>query len=305
MADTGLGQTWPGVLGDPPGSAGGTNQENSWWVDAFTNRMHHLAQQKYSKLRMCVRTADCRANTYSFERLAPSDAVEKTTRHTTTPILDLSHSRRKVVMKDLQWADLVDQEDIRRMLVDPVGAYTTNAGMSMGRAWDDLVIAAFGGVAVDGAGVDVDYLAAQTIAEGTTAFSLDKFLSAKRIMDDNDVDQDGRYLAISPEEEQALLNLTEITSTDYNMKPTLVEGRVRRFLGCDIIISTRLPVVTTVRDSFMWQKDAVGLAVNTDTKVRTSERDDLSYAMQVYAQFTANATRIDDAGVVKIQNVVA
>ena len=296
---------WPGVLGDPPGVPGGDQAANNWWIDAFTDQMHHIAQQKASKFRNVVRNATCKANTYSFERLAPTTAVAKTTRHTTTPLLDLEHSRRRVIMTDLQWAALIDKEDERRMMVDPVSSYTTNAGMSMGRAWDDLIIAAFGGVATDGSGTDVDYLASQTIAEGTTAFSLDKFLQAKRILDDNDVDMDGRYLAISPEEEQALLNLTEITSTDYNVKPTLVDGRVRRFLGCDIIVSTRMPINTTVRDCFMWNKNAMGLAINSDTSTSVDKRPDVSNALQGYCEFTANATRIDDLAVVKIQNLVA
>jgi len=296
---------WPGVLGDLPGSAGAENFENNWWVDDFRDEMFHISQQKGSKLRMCVRNRIVTGNTTQFERLAPSDAIEKTTRHTPTPVLDLTHSRRKVTMKDFLWNDLVDAEDKRRMLVDPVGAYTTNAGMSMGRQWDDLIIAALGGTATDGAGTDVDYLASQTIAEGTTPFDLDKFLSAKRIMDDNDVDPDMRYLLISPEEEQALLNITEITSTDYNVKPTLVDGQVRRFLGCDIIVSTRLPKVTTVRASYMFQKNCAGLAINRDTEIRRDERADISYALQVFARFSANATRIDDSGVVKIENLAA
>jgi hypothetical protein len=44
----------------------------------------------------------------------------------------------------------------------------------------------------------------------------------------------------------------------------------------------------------------VSLAYAKDTKIRVGERPDLSYAMQVFAEFTANATRIDDAGVVSI-----
>jgi hypothetical protein len=300
-----LNSVWPGVLGDPPGVPGGDQAANNWWIDAFTDQMHHIAQQKASKLRNSVRGATCKANTYSFERLAPSTAVVKTTRHTTTPLLDLEHSRRRVIMTDLQWASLIDKEDERRMMVDPVSAYTTNAGMSMGRAWDDLIITAFGGDATDGSGTPVTFLGSQTIGDGTTPFDLDKFLSAKRIMDDNDVDMEGRYLAISPEEEQALLNLTEITSTDYNIKPTLVDGRVRRFLGCDIIVTTRLPINATVRDCYMWQKNAMGLAVNTDTTTSVDKRPDVSNALQVYCEFTANATRIDDLGVVKIENLVS
>ena len=303
MADIGIPYAWPGVAGD----AGDGFQEN-WWVESFKNEMFHLAQQKGSKLRMCVRSRSITGDATYFERFGPSDPIAKSERGQVTPNLgsgEADHSRRKCTMQDFLWGKQVDDQDKRRMLVDPISAYTTAAGMSMGRKWDDLILAGLGGDAFDGTGATISYLAGQLIAEGTTAFSLDKFLQAKFILDNNDVDSDGRYLVISPEEEQALLNLTEVTSTDYNMKPTLVEGKVRRFLGCDIIVTTRCPIATTIRDTFMFQRDCVGLAYAKDTTIRTGERADLSYAMQVFAEFTANATRIDDSGVVKIQNVVS
>jgi len=55
----------------------------------------------------------------------------------------------------------------------------------------------------------------------------------------------------------------------------------------------------------MWSKNSMGLAVNTDTSTAVDRRNDLSNALQVYCEFTANATRIDDLAVVKIQNLVA
>jgi len=300
MADLGESYTWPGVAGD----AGDGLHEN-WWVEAFKNEMFHLAQQKGSKLRGKIRSRSITGDATYFERFGPGTAVAKTVRGAPTPNEDTEHSRRKCVMQDFSWGKQVDDQDKRRMLVDPISAYTTSAGMTMGRAWDDLIIAALGEDAPDGTGTGIALPAGQKIAEGTTAFSLDKFIRGKRILDDGDVDPDNRCLLISPEEEAALLNLTEITSTDYNMRPTLVEGQVRRFLGMDVIVSTRLTEVTTVRDCFMFQKDCMGLAYAKDTTIRTGERPDLSYAMQVYAEFTANAVRIDDAGIVLIQNVIA
>jgi len=300
MADLGESYTWPGTAGD----AGDGLHEN-WWVEAFKNEMIHLSQQKGSKLRSKIRSRSITGDATYFERFGAGTAVAKTVRGAPTPNEDTEHSRRKCIMTDLSWGKQVDDQDRRRMLVDPIGAYTTSAGMTMGRAWDDLIIAAFDADAPDGTGTGIAFGAGQAIDEGTTAFSLDKFLRGKRIMDDQDVDFDNRCLIISPEEEQALLNMTEITSTDYNTRPTLVDGRVRHFLGYDIIVSTRLPEVTTVRDSFMFQKDCMGLAYAKDVTIRAGERPDLSYAMQVYAEFTANAVRIDDAGVVRIQNVIA
>ena len=305
-----LSGAWPGTPGDA-----GDGFENNWWVEAFKDEMFHLAQQKGSKLREKVRNRIVTGDATYFERLAPSDAVRKTTRHTPTPILDLTHSRRKVVMQDWLWSDMVDAEDKRRMLVDPVGAYTTNAGNSMGRKWDDLIIgndgagAVAGGMigdAMDGTGATVVFDAAnQEIPAGAGGMTIAKLTEAKYIMDNNDVDTMGRCIVIGPAQLRDLLDTTEITSVDYNSVKALVKGEINTFLGFDFVTSTRLPLITGERACVAFQKDAVGLAVNRDTEIRRDERSDISYALQVFARFTANATRIDDAGVVRILNVEA
>jgi hypothetical protein len=296
MADTGIDQTWPGTAGDA-----GADQEVNWWVEAFKDEMWHLAQQKGSKLRDKVRTRTVTGDATYFERLGPSDPVQKTTRHTTTPLLELDHSRRKVTMEDWLWSDLVDAEDKRRMLVDPVSAYTTNAAMSMGRKWDDLIIAAAIGNTYDGTGATVAFdTTNQQVAAATSGMTISKLTEAKYILDGNDVEMEDRCLIISPQELQSLLNTTEVTSSDYNSVRALVKGEVNTFLGFDIIVSTRLTDDSTNRNCIAFQKNAMALAVNRDTEIRRDERADLSYALQVFARFTANAGRIDDAGVVSI-----
>jgi len=296
MADTGLDQTWPGTPGDA-----GAGQEVNWWVEAFKDEMWHLAQQKGSKLRAKVRTRTVTGDATYAERLAASDPVAKTTRHQTTPLLDLQHSRRKITMTDWLWNDLVDAEDKRRMLVDPVSAYTTNAGYSMGRKWDDLIIAAAVGSSYDGTGTEVVFdTTNQQVAAGTTGMTIAKLTEAKYILDSNDVDPMGRCIVISPQELSQLLNTTEITSADYNTVRALVKGDLSTFMGFDFIMSTRLTDDATNRNCFAFQRDAIGLAYAKDTEVKVGERADMSYAMQVFARFTANAGRIDDAGVVSI-----
>jgi hypothetical protein len=298
---------WPGTAGDA-----GDQQELNWWIQSFKDEMFHLAQQKGSKLRSKVRNQMVRGESHMFERLAPSDAIEKTTRHTTTPVLDLEHSRRKVTIKDFLWADLVDDEDRRRMLVEPKSEYSKNAGYSMGRKWDDLIIGSDGaatpaidggmlGAAADGTGAAVAFdTVNQQIPSGATGMTIAKLTDAKYIMDVNDVPMEGRIFVISPKALQDLLNTTEITSADYNSVKALVKGEINTFLGFEFVTSTRLPLVTAERCNVAFQRDCVGLAVNRDVEIKISERDDLSYAWQVFARFSANATRIDDAGVVNV-----
>jgi len=308
----GLDAAWPGTAGDA-----GDGQELNWWVEAFKDEMFHLAQQKGSKLRDKVRQRIITGDATYFERLAPSDAIEKTTRHTPTPIIDVTHSRRKVTMKDFMWNDLVDDEDKRRMLVDPVGAYTTNAGYAMGRKWDDLIIGSDGaatpaiaegmlGDAYDGTGTAAAFdTVNQQIASNSEGLTISKLTEAKYVMDNNDVNPEGRCIIVGPAQLRDLLNTTEITSIDYNSVKALVKGEIMNFMGFEFVMSTRLPLLIAERVCVAFQKDCVGLAVNRDTEIRRDERPDVSYALQVFARFTCNATRIDDAGVVRILNVEA
>ena len=204
-------------------------------------------------------------------------------------------------MTDWLWNDLVDAEDKRRMLVDPVSAYTTNAGYSMGRKWDDLVIAAAVGSSYDGTGTEVVFdTTNQQVAAGTSGMTIAKLTEAKYILDSNEVEDMDRCIVISPQELSQLLNTTEITSSDYNSVRALVKGEINTFMGFEFIVSTRLTDDATNRNCFAFQKNAMLLAINKDTEIRRDERPDLSYALQVFARFTANAGRIDDAGVVSI-----
>jgi len=308
--DLGSNYAWPGVAGD----AGDGLQQN-WWVEAFKNEMFHLAQQKGSKLRSQVRSRSITGDATYFERFGPSDPVLKTARGQTTPNLVAEHSRRKVSMKDFLWGKQVDDQDKRRMLVDPISAYTTAAGMSMGRQWDDLIIGSDGaatpailegmlGDAYDGTGATVAFdTANKQIASNTEGMTISKLTEAKFNMDDEDVDPDNRCIIIGPQQMQDLMNTVEVTSSDFNTVKALVEGTITRFLGFEFIVSTRLPLLTAERVCVAFQKDCVGIAYAKDVTIRTGERADLSYAMQVFAEFTANATRIDDAGVVRILNV--
>ena len=94
----------------------GTSTIDVAFIEAFKSNVIHLCQQKPSRLRSTVDTMTVKAEIANVERIGAQESVEKTTRHTPTPILDVPHSRRRFPMQDWQWADLIDEEDEIRML---------------------------------------------------------------------------------------------------------------------------------------------------------------------------------------------
>ena len=271
------------------------------FVQQFQDNLIHLAQQKGSRLRGSVNEQSVKGEKFHFERIGTVAAVAKTTQHTTTPVLDVPHSRRTATMLDYQWADLIDDEDKVRMLVSPDSHYAKSGASSMARAIDDLIIAAALGNAVDGDGSNVALPSGQKIAHGSAGLSLAKLMKTKEILDGNDVDPDDeRFIVLGSKQVSDLLNTTEIKSSDYNSVKALVQGDIDTFMGFKFLRSERLALATTTRSCFAFTKGAMGLGIGSDVKTKIDVRPDKSYAHQVYLSFVAGATRVQDECVVQV-----
>ena len=189
---------------------------NKWYAQAYQDAVMQLAQQKGSNLRNLVWTKESNSEKVNFERLASTAAVAKTTRAVATPNVEMVHDRRVVTLVDYHWATQHDWFDDVRMLVDPKGPYTESGAWAMGRAIDDLIIAAARGNATAGAGSSIALPAGQKIVEGGTAgMTLAKIKQAKRMMDAAEVESEDRYFVLSARQLEDMLGVTEITSSDY------------------------------------------------------------------------------------------
>jgi hypothetical protein len=162
------------------------------------------------------------------------------------------------------------------------------------------------------AGSNVALPSGQTVDEdfGTadSNLTLAKLVEAKRILDKNEISSENRTLVHNASALANLLNDTTVTSADYNSIKALVKGEIDTFLGFKFIQTELLNGTADGTDGdpvlcIAMQKDAMGLAMGQDINVRISERDDKSYATQVYASMSMGATRIEDEGVVSIECV--
>ena len=270
------------------------------FVQQFQDNLIHLAQQKGSRLRASVTEQSVTGEKFNFERLGTVAAVVKSSRHTTTPVLEVPHSRRVATMTDYHWADLIDDEDKVRMLVTPESHYAKSGANSMARAFDDLIIAAATGNAVDGDGSNVALPAGQKIAHGSAGLTLAKLISAKEILDGNEVDDEERFFVLGSQQVSNLLNTTEVKSADYNSIKALVRGDIDTFMGFKFLRSERLNLASTQRKCFAFTKGAMGLGIGKDVTTKIDLRPDKSYAHQVYLSFVAGATRVQDECVVEV-----
>ena len=238
-----------------------------------------------------------------FDQVGVATAQLRTTRHADTPQMDTPHTRRRVSLADYEYADLIDDQDKVRMLIDPTSSYAQAAAAAMGRAMDDVIISAALGTAFTGetGSTSTSFKAANQIANGSADMSIAKLIEAKKILDLADVDPSiPRYIAVGPNQIEALLNTTSVTSSDFNTVKALVQGDVDTFLGFKFIVTNRLSVASNIRSCFAWAEDGIALGVGKDVSARIDERADKGYATQVYYCMSIGATRMEEDKVVQI-----
>jgi hypothetical protein len=280
-----------------------STQITTAFVQQFSSNVQLLSQQMGSLLRGSVSEESVTGEKAFFDQVGQSAAVKRTSRHSDTPILDTPHSRRMVTMDSYEWADLIDDADKVRMLIDPTSAYARTAAAAMGRAMDDSIIAAATGTAKTGksGSTSTSLPSAQQIANGSVDLTIEKLIEAKQKLDVNSVDPSiARYLVCSPFQIQRLLNETAVTSSDFNTVKALVRGEVDTFMGFKFIVSNRLAKAGNIRTCFAWAEDGMKLAVGKDVMARIEERADKSFSTQVYYCATFGATRMEEEKVVQI-----
>jgi hypothetical protein len=279
------------------------------FVQQYRSNVQLLSQQKGSKLRGAVREESQTGKNGFYDQIGATTARKRTERHGDTPLISTPHDRRRVSLVDYDWADLIDDMDKIRMLIDPASSYALNAAYAMGRAMDDEIIDGFTCTAYTGEEGDtaVTFPATQQIdISGTITIAY--LLLAKEMLDAAEVDEDiPRFFLCSANVLSDLLVTTEIKSADYNTVKALVKGEVDTFLGFKFLRSERLPLNRTTtgggsgdRSCFAWAKDGVLMAVGQNPTAKISERDDKNYSTQVFYSQSIGTTRMEEVKVVEV-----
>jgi hypothetical protein len=271
-------------------------------VEQYRSNVLMLSQQKGSKLRGTVRSEMVTGKNAFFERIGSVDMVDATSRHDDTPQIDTPHSRRRVSLTTSRWADLIDNADKVRTLIDPQSPYAMNAAWAAGRKMDAVLVAAARGNAYAGeAGATTVALpSAQKVAAASAGLTIAKLLSAREIFGEADVDMDaGLSMWINPAGLTSLLSQTETKSADYNTVKALVAGQLDTFCGFKFVVTNQVPAGYAIGV----QKNAMVLAIGAEPAVRISERADKNYSTQVFVEMDIGATRVEDAGVVEVAYV--
>jgi len=280
-----------------------STQITTAFVNQFSANVQMLSQQMGSLLRNAVDIESVNGEKAFFDQVGSAAAVKRTSRHGDTPLIETPHTRRMVTMSDYEYADLIDDQDRVRLLIDPTSTYGRAAAAAMGRAMDDEIIAAALGTSLTGkdGSTSTALPAGQKIAHGSAGLTIAKLVSAKELLDAASVDPSiPRHIIVSPKQVSDLLNNTTVTSSDFNTVKALAQGEINTFVGFNFIVSNRLTDDGTSRQVIAFASDGLKVAMGKEPSAKIDERADKSYATQVYYCQTMGATRMEEAKVVEI-----
>jgi hypothetical protein len=293
---------------------------NQHYVKQWANKIDLLAQQMQSKLQ---RTVDYGSDHYG-EQASPVDqfgmieATENTERFAPMPRTDAPADRRWITPRNWDINQLVDKNDLMRILNDPKDKLSKAAIAGLNRRKDLTILEALGGTNLTGKDGTTSTTLPTTqvvgVSTGGTTSNLNvaKLRAAKRILMANDVDVEGEelYFVTNASGHDSLLAEVQATSKDYNEardgKPVLVEGIITRFMGFNIVHCERTQngtddVAGTSNANFAYAKSGVYLGSWKDINVDIRERGDLrAIPYQIYTAMTVGASRLDEKKVVRV-----
>lgn len=282
-------------------------------VNAYRANIEIQFQQKGSRLRKYCRQESQNAEFEFYDRINATDAVEVFGRHQDTPLISTPHDRRRVGLRDFDWADLVDKKDKLRMLADPTAPYTQNAVYAMGRAVDDVIIQAAFDTAYTGktgatavtfpaaSEVAVNYVEAGAAANSN--LTVGKLRRARFLLTSTEAEEDGEMLiaVITAAQIQSLLRTTEVTSADYNTVKALVNGEIDQFMGFKFVRTQRLPVTANIRECIFFAQGGMLVAIADEMTVDIGPRRDKRNSMQIYVCGTFGSTRMWEEKVIRVK----
>lgn len=296
-----------------------SNFVNAAFVQQYSTNIAMLLQQQGSRLRACVTENTFHGKAASMvEQFGAVSPVKNQGRHSDTPLISTPQDKRWIYPTDYDWADLIDNQDRLRMLIDPAGPYTMGGVWAMGRAMDDEIINGIFGSNQTGengtttVALPAGQIVAATVGStGNTGLNVAKLRAAKKLLmaAELDLDTEQLFCGITATQHDNLLNEVQAINLDYTDKPVLVEGRIRSFMGFNFVHTERIPGGASYQGSIAtggayfvpcWAKSGVALGVWNDVQADVAKRPDKRNSWQVYVTGTFGGARIEEKRVVQI-----
>lgn len=239
----------------------------------------------------------------------PVALEDKTVRFQDTNLSEMQSENRWYRFRDFNKAIGIDESDIKRALQDPQSSATQSLSMAWARKLDETIKNAFFADAIIGEDGDQTkaFKSANVVGSNvgdTEGLNIEKILAGMEILKASDYLQPGDMVTcpVTAKQWRDLMKEMKYTNIDYSNTKALPSGILVPYLGVNFVEYQGLDVNEDSETLVpLYVKRAMFLGMPGLRKVRVSERDDKSYAKQIYIEGSVGATRLDEDGVVQIK----
>lgn len=236
---------------------------------------------------------------YKWPRIGPAIMELRGAPQSIIPASDVTHTQITTTFEDRILNTPTDIFQQAQVNASERQALAFDHSMAVGRRIDQIVINA---LAASGT--------TNTVPVGTTNLTVDKLREASFLLNEDNVDQTMRFIAIHPSQLKSLLAESETTSSDFNTIRALVQGEIDSFMGFKFfLIPNRaeggLPKTGDDRTCFAWQMRSMGMAFagfeggQANPSV-TVDWDPLRQSWLTISKLRAGASALQPDGIVDI-----
>lgn len=294
----------------------------NWYVTQFSTNIQMLLQDNGGKVAPLFTQGSYQGEQASpVDQLSQIEANEVTSRFQPMDRVDASVDRRWIFPRDFDLPQLIDSFDKLRLLTDPSSQYIENAAKAMRRAKDNIAVAGFFADAKTGKiggttetwATTLTTSGGQNVAVATGASAATNLNVAKlrevirqAMFNEIDLESEQIYGLLNAKNHDSLLAEAQIINTDYNDKPVLVEGKVKRFLGIEFKMFQRLATGTddaagTSTMTPFWVPGGMHFGTWSDVETSISKRNDIKgEPWQAYLKASFGSTRIESKRVFRV-----
>jgi hypothetical protein len=279
----------------------------------FDRVWQDVLQQKDSRLMPTVTRSDFSGKKKAYNLITTRTAQPISTRKGTTPDGEFDGSKYWITQLPYELVTTFDEWDsvFLGQIVLPTSEEVRAHAQGFNRRIDSTIISALGGtryIGEDGTTSDIlpsgQSIAVDYVESGSTANSgltVAKLRRAAKIMNEDEVPKEGRYIAVTAQELQDLLRTTEVTSADYNTVRALVDGAIDTFMGFKFVHTELLDVNsgTDVTTCFAWHRDYVKFSMH-GLRAYMDVLPERRHALQIRTTAMMGAVRVQNEGVVRI-----
>lgn len=285
-------------------------------ITEFSEMVHHVAQQKQSRLKPYTTTKQMSGDVFAYDGLGIVSAREVEGRNIPATFDDIDHSRRKIRRRRFVVNLPVDSSDVRGALLNPDSEYAQACAAAMLREYDRVI--------VDSAFADVqtgrDFENTLTFAQdggltvdATGGLTYEKLLEIKQNFIDNEIgigSDEKLFLTVTGNSHTDLMGEMELTSGDYTRQFALEGGEIQNALGMDLIkfgasvTNPILPVASGERSLIAASSRGICVGVAKEMKISVSERNDYIETDQVQVVMEIGGVRTEGSLIQKV-NVTA